>query len=108
MAKLGFETGGNPGGAGYEGLTGKDSYVRTIGDLATNGAAISESIDYENGLEAKPGINWDAPVDGRCAESGPNMVLPLGRDPWGMPMSPEELREAGARQTFKPYIKKLI
>lgn len=52
MAKLGFETGGNPGGAGNEGLTGKDSYVRTIGDLATNGAAISESIDPENGLEA--------------------------------------------------------
>lgn len=102
MAKLGFETGGNPGGAGNEGLTGEDSYVRTIGDLATNGAAISKSIDSENGLEAKPGIYWDAPVDGRCAESGPNMVLPLGRDPWGMPMSSDELLKAGAGQTFTP------
>ena len=103
MAKLGFETGGNPGGAGNEGLTGKDSYVRTIGDLATNGAAISKSIDSENGLEAKPGIYWDAPVDGRCAESGPNMVLPLGRDPWGMRMSSDELLEAGADQKFITY-----
>ena len=102
MAKLGFETGGNPGGAGNEKGIAEGSAGHKIGRQATAAGLKTWRGDPPH----RPADGF--PRDGGSATSGIDRdrdePLPHDRpvDSWGKRMSSDELLKAGAGQTFTP------
>ena len=104
MAKLGFETGGNPGGAGNEKGIAEGSAGHKIGRQATAAGLVLAKTRRQD-LPNKPADGL--PRDGSSATSGLNRDQPITHDrpadSWGKPMSSDELLKAGADQKFIPY-----